>query len=65
MALMEIVTWPDPILDEPGDPVTDFGDWLKTLVRQRAGRTLAPDRSSNGNGTRTSFPLIIEGFSVS
>ncbi len=33
MALMEIVTWPNPILDIPGDPVTDFGLELKTLVR--------------------------------
>ena len=32
MALMEIVTWPNPILDAPGDPVTDFGDGLKKLV---------------------------------
>jgi len=32
MALMEIVTWPNPILDAPGDPVTDFGDGLKQLV---------------------------------
>lgn len=32
MALMEIVKWPNPILDSPGDPVTDFGDGLKKLV---------------------------------
>jgi peptide deformylase len=32
MALMEIVTWPNPILDEPGEPVTDFDDGLKKLV---------------------------------
>ena len=32
MALMEIVKWPDPILDTPGDPVTEFGDDLKKLV---------------------------------
>src|SRR5439155_23332569 len=32
MAVMEIVTWPNPILDAPGDPVTDFGDGLKKLV---------------------------------
>jgi len=32
MALMEIVTWPNPILDTPGDPVTDFGPKLKQLV---------------------------------
>ena len=32
MALMEIVTWPNPILDAPADPVTDFGDGLKKLV---------------------------------
>ena len=32
MALMEIVKWPHPILDAPGDPVTEFGDGLKKLV---------------------------------
>src|SRR5947208_11623618 len=32
MALMEIVKWPNPILDSPGDPVADFGDGLKKLV---------------------------------
>lgn len=32
MALLEIVTWPNSILDTPGEPVTDFGLKLKTLV---------------------------------
>jgi peptide deformylase len=32
MALMKIVTWPNPILDSPGDPVTKFDDDLKKLV---------------------------------
>ena len=32
MALMEVVKWPNPILDNPGEPVTDFGDSLKKLV---------------------------------
>jgi peptide deformylase len=32
MAVLQIVTWPNPILDTPGDPVTDFGLNLKTLV---------------------------------
>ena len=32
MALMEVVKWPNPILDNPGEPVTDFGDNLKKLV---------------------------------
>jgi peptide deformylase len=32
MALMQIVTWPDPVLDTPADPVTDFDDNLKKLV---------------------------------
>ena len=32
MALMEKVTWPNRILDEPGDPVTVFDDKLKLLV---------------------------------
>src|SRR3977135_2751884 len=32
MALMEIVTWPNPILAMPDEPVTDFGDDLKKLV---------------------------------
>jgi peptide deformylase len=32
MALLEIVTWPNPILDMPGDPVTVFDDHLKILV---------------------------------
>jgi peptide deformylase len=32
MALMEVVKWPNAILDIPGEPVTDFGDDLKKLV---------------------------------
>lgn len=32
MALLEIVTWPNSILDTPAEPVTDFGLKLKTLV---------------------------------
>lgn len=32
MSLLKIVTWPNPILDAPGDPVTTFDDDLKTLV---------------------------------
>jgi peptide deformylase len=32
MAVMEIVTWPSPVLDTPGDPVTEFDDNLKKLV---------------------------------
>jgi peptide deformylase len=32
MALMEILTWPNPILDTPGDPVTEFNVELKVLV---------------------------------
>jgi len=32
MALMKIVTWPNPILDTPGDPVTAFDNKLKKLV---------------------------------
>lgn len=32
MALMGIVTWPNPILDNPGEPVTEFGNGLKKLV---------------------------------
>ncbi|MEA2204105.1 MAG: peptide deformylase [Blastocatellia bacterium] len=32
MALMKIVTWPNPILDTPADPVTKFDDGLKKIV---------------------------------
>ena len=32
MALMNIVTWPNPILDTPADPVTKFDDDLKKVV---------------------------------
>ncbi len=32
MALLEIVKWPDPVLDRPGDVVTEFDDELKKLV---------------------------------
>ncbi len=32
MSLLKIVTWPNPILDTPGDPITKFDDELKTLV---------------------------------
>jgi len=32
MALREVVKWPNPILDNPGEPVTEFDDNLKKLV---------------------------------
>ena len=32
MSLLKIVTWPNPILDAPGSPVTKFDDDLKKLV---------------------------------
>jgi len=32
MALMEIVKWPNPVLDSPGEYVTEFDDQLKKLV---------------------------------
>jgi peptide deformylase len=32
MALLEVVKWPNPILDMPADPVTVFDDNLKKLV---------------------------------
>jgi len=32
MAILEIVKWPAPVLDTPGDPVTVFDDQLKRLV---------------------------------
>ncbi len=32
MALLKIVTWPDPVLDTPGDPITEFDGQLKELV---------------------------------
>ncbi len=32
MALLQIVTWPNPILDTPAEPVTEFGDDLKKLI---------------------------------
>ncbi len=32
MALLEIVKWPDAVLESPGDHVTDFDDKLKKLV---------------------------------
>jgi peptide deformylase len=32
MSLMKIVTWPNPILEIPADPVTEFDDSLKKLV---------------------------------
>ena|SRR5256712_2964334 len=32
MALLEVVKWPNPILDMPADPVTFFDDNLKKLV---------------------------------
>lgn len=32
MSLLKIVTWPNPILDTPADPVTKFDEDLKTLV---------------------------------
>src|SRR5947209_19499961 len=32
MALLEVVKWPNPILDVPADPVTLFDDNLKKLV---------------------------------
>ncbi len=32
MSLLKIVTWPNPILETPADPVTDFSGDLKKLV---------------------------------
>ncbi|HEX8163485.1 MAG TPA: peptide deformylase [Pyrinomonadaceae bacterium] len=32
MALLEIVTYPNPVLGTPGEPVTEFDDALKRLV---------------------------------
>ena len=32
MATLQIVTWPNPVLDTPGDYVTEFDDDLKKLV---------------------------------
>jgi len=32
MALLEIVKWPNPVLESPGEHVTDFDDQLKKLV---------------------------------
>jgi peptide deformylase len=32
MAVMEVVTWPNPVLDTPAEPVTEFNDELKILV---------------------------------
>src|SRR5882724_183182 len=32
MSLLKIVTWPNPILDAPADPVTKFDEGLKKLV---------------------------------
>src|ERR1043166_6436025 len=32
MSLLKIVTWPNPVLDNPGDPVTKFDGDLKKLV---------------------------------
>jgi len=32
MALLEIVKWPATVLENPGEPVTEFDDQLRTLV---------------------------------
>jgi peptide deformylase len=32
MPLLEIVTYPNPVLDAPGEPVTEFDDALRRLV---------------------------------
>src|SRR5438128_12345928 len=32
MSLLKILTWPNPILERPADPVTKFVDDLKKLV---------------------------------
>ena len=33
MSLLQIVTWPNPVLDNPADPVTKFDGDLKKLVK--------------------------------
>jgi peptide deformylase len=33
MSLLKIVTWPNPILEAPGDPVTEFNGDLTKLVK--------------------------------
>ena len=35
MAVLDIVKWPAPVLDNPGDPVIEFDDQLKKLVSDR------------------------------
>src|SRR5918997_1375563 len=32
MALLDIVTYPNPVLETPGEPVTEFGEDLRRLV---------------------------------
>ena len=32
MAILDIVTYPNPVLETPGEPVTEFGEDLKKLV---------------------------------
>jgi peptide deformylase len=32
MALLDIVTYPNPVLEAPGEPVTEFGEDLRRLV---------------------------------
>jgi peptide deformylase len=32
MSLLKIITWPNPMLDMPGEPVSEFDDDLKKLV---------------------------------
>jgi hypothetical protein len=34
------------------------------LGKHTAGRTLVADRSSNGNGTRTTLPLVMKWFPI-
>src|ERR1700722_7875864 len=33
-------------------------------VRQTAGRSFVAERSSNGNGTSTTLPRVVEGFAI-
>src|SRR6266511_2364080 len=37
MATLEIVTWPNPVLDNPGEHVTEFDDDLTKLVSDLFG----------------------------
>ena len=50
MALLEIVNYPNRVLEQPGEPVTEFGDGLKKLDSQLDAQVKQAGGGNGGGG---------------